>query len=286
MSTGHWNTLVSPQSLHEHLHSDRLVIVDCRFTLGDPEAGRQAYRTAHLPGAVYAHLDQDLSGPLSARSGRHPLPDVRTLSATLGSWGIDGSKQVIAYDADTGAMAAARLWWLLRWLGHEQVAVLDGGIQHWQAGGFELVSSSFVPAARHFRPDVRTDWLVDADTVAEQARQPGWRVLDVRATERYAGDLEPLDPLAGHVPGARNHPFTRTLDQGRLLPAATLRDQFQQSLGDINPRQVITMCGSGVTACHTLLALTVAGMPGAKLYPGSWSEWSRQGRPVTTGIHP
>ncbi|MGC3979637.1 MAG: sulfurtransferase [Steroidobacteraceae bacterium] len=294
MNTRQWNTLITATELHEHLHDANLVIVDCRFTLSilkaadKSQAGRQAYQAGHIPGAVYAHLDEDLSGPITATSGRHPLPNVKQLCAKLGSWGIDRSKQVVAYDADNGAMAAARLWWLLRWLGHAQVAVLNGGLKHWQASGFELSTSEFEAAPVEFHPDINRHWLVDADTAGKLAQQSDWRVLDARAPERYAGEVEPLDPVAGHVPGALNYPFARNLTaDGRFLPAAQLREQFKTLLGDVAPTHIVGMCGSGVTACHTLLALEAAGLHGAKLYAGSWSEWSKDSqRPVATGHQP
>ncbi len=288
MSAQYWSTLISAQTLHEHLHDTNLVIVDCRFELGNTEAGHLVYKSAHLPGAVYAHLDGDLSGPLSANSGRHPLPDIRHFSATLGSWGIDRGKQVVVYDAESGAMAAARLWWLLRWLGHEQVAVLDGGVKHWQASGFELTGSSFTPMPRTFTPAVNAEMLMDASDVAQRVTQSGWRVLDARAPERYSGASEPIDAVAGHIPGAINHPFANNLaGDGRLLPGDILRTRFNKSTGHVTPRHIIGMCGSGVTACHTMLALEHAGLHGAKLYAGSWSEWIKDPhRAIATGPQP
>ncbi|MFT3752595.1 MAG: sulfurtransferase [Paludibacter sp.] len=240
---------------------------------------------AHLPGALYAHLDQDLSGPITADSGRHPLPDVRTLAATFSHWGIDASKQVIAYDAEQGAMAA-RLWWLLRWLGHTHVAVLDGGLRQWQAQGFELTSSSFAPAPAQFTAQPDNAWLIDATHLAKYLQEPHWRVLDARAPERYAGAVEPLDSVAGHIPGARNYPYVRNLQtDGRFLPAPQLRTQLEQALEQATPRHTVAMCGSGVTACHNLLAMEIAGLHGARLYAGSWSEWIRDpSRPVATGL--
>lgn len=284
----HWNTVISAATLHRHLHDGNMVIIDCRFDLSQPAAGRSAYAAAHLPGAVYAHLNEDLSGPVTARSGRHPLPEVKTLSSTLGRWGIDRSKQVVVYDADHGAMAAARLWWLLRWLGHQQVAVLDGGLKHWQASGFELSGSACEPAAREFNATANMEWSIDAAAVAECATQADWHVIDARAPERYAGETEPLDPAAGHVPGAFNHPFVRNLtNDGRFLPADILRAQFLPLLAGVAPEHTINMCGSGVTACHNLLAMEIAGLRGARLYAGSWSEWSKDGsRPVTIGHQP
>jgi thiosulfate/3-mercaptopyruvate sulfurtransferase len=290
MHTHHWNTLISAAALHERLRDSHLVIVDCRFELGKTQSqvGRMAYQTAHLPGAIYAHLDEDLSGPITATSGRHPLPAIDTLSTTFSHWGIDSSTQVVAYDADNGAMAAARLWWLLRWLGHTHVAVLDGGFKHWQASGLPLTSSEFTAAPRVFTPAVNAELLIDADGVAALAQQADWRVVDARAPERYAGEVEPLDPVAGHVPGAINHPFARNLDSdGRLLEAEKLQRQFTQLLGATAPEQVINMCGSGVTACHNILAMEAAGLHGSKLYAGSWSEWSKNSqRPVATGRQP
>lgn len=288
MSTQYWSSLISAQALHEHLHDANLVIVDCRFELGNAEAGHLAYRTAHLPGAAYAHLDRDLSGPIDATSGRHPLPDIKRLCMTLGSWGIDSTKQVVAHDADSGAMAAARLWWLLRWLGHQRVAVLDGGLKHWLASGLELTSSSFAAEARTFTAALKPELLVTAEDVAQHVKQADWRVLDARAPERYAGKTEPLDAVAGHIPGAINHPFTSNLAaDGRFLPGEVLRNQFNESAGHVTPRHIIAMCGSGVTACHNLLALEYAGLHDAKLYAGSWSEWIKDPhRPVATGQQP
>jgi thiosulfate/3-mercaptopyruvate sulfurtransferase len=283
-----YSTLITATELHRHLHDPQFVIVDCRFDLTNPNAGRAAYHAGHIPGAVYAHLDDDLSGPLTAHSGRHPLPDARILADTFGRWNIDDSKQVIAYDANTGAMAAARLWWLLRWLGHPHVAVLNGGLMHWQAAGFELTSSVFTPAPGKFKGMPQASWISTADEVARCVQQKDWRVIDARAPERYAGSVEPIDAVAGHIPGARNYPLNRNLHaDGQWLPAATLRTQFSELLGDTAPTHVISMCGSGVTACHNLLALEVAGLPGAKLYPGSWSEWIKDGtRPIKTDPTP
>jgi thiosulfate/3-mercaptopyruvate sulfurtransferase len=233
-------------------------------------------------------LDEDLSAPITAQSGRHPLPDARLLANTFGRWSIDGSKQVIAYDAVSGGLAAARLWWLLRWLGHPHVAVLNGGLKHWQAAGFELSSSVFTPAARDFKGMPQASWISDGNEVALRARQAQWRVLDARAPERYAGSVEPMDSIAGHIPGAVNHPLDRNLQaDGRWLSAEKLRSQFAQLLGEAPPAHLISMCGSGVTACHNLLALEVAGLHGAKLYPGSWSEWIKdRARPIKTGSTP
>ncbi len=285
MTNPYWNTLISAADLHEHLHDAHLVIVDCRFELGNPTSGHTAYQQAHIPGAQYAHLDQDLSGPINSHSGRHPLPDTHHLTETFSRWGINGSKQVIAYDAGNGAMAAARLWWLLRWLGHTHVAVLDGGLKQWLAAGFELSSSVFTPVLCEFKARVHDEMTVSSEQVAARVAQTGWRLLDARAADRYAGETEPLDPVAGHIPGARNYPFTRNLDaDARFLPATQLRQQYQQSLGNASAHQTMVMCGSGVTACHNLLAMEIAGLRESKLYAGSWSEWCKaHNRPVAVG---
>jgi thiosulfate/3-mercaptopyruvate sulfurtransferase len=268
-------TLLSAAELLPQLEMPDWLVVDCRFDLARPIAGEEAYGLSHIPGAVYAHLDRDLSSAITPTSGRHPLPSPEQFAATLNRWGVTSDTQVVAYDADTGAYAA-RLWWLLRWVGHPKVAVLDGGFKAWQSAG--LPASSDIPtrAASNFvmKPD-RNAWL-DAKQVAQRVRQDDWRLLDARAPERFAGAVEPLDTVAGHVPGARNHPFATSIGpDGRLLPAAQLRERFAQSQAGVADGHTIAMCGSGVTACHLLLALEVAGKPGAKLYAGSWSEWIR-----------
>lgn len=269
-----YRTLISAPALHAHLHDPNWVIVDCRFELSNPAAGRTAFKQAHLPGALYAHLDEDLSGVKTTATGRHPLPDPAALRATFSRWGIDEHTQVIAYDNDSGAMAAARLWWLLRWLGHQRVAVLDGGMRHWLASGFELSHSEFTPATRTFNGQPQLGMVSNAQDVAEQLSKQHWRVLDARAPERYAGSVEPIDAVAGHVPGAMNLPFTGNLNaQGHWLDADSLRQRYQTALGGVTPSHTIMMCGSGVTAAHNLLAMETAGLHGARLYAGSWSEW-------------
>ena len=268
-------TLLSAAELLPHLETSDWLVVDCRFDLARPAAGEEAYRLGHIPGAVYAHLDRDLSGAITPSSGRHPLPSPDQFAATLSRWGVTSTMQVVAYDADTGAYAA-RLWWLLRWVGHSKVAVLDGGLKAWQAAGGPISSDTPRRAPANFvaRPD-RNAWL-DATQVAERVRQSDWRLLDARAPERFAGDVEPIDAVAGHVPGACNHPFATSLGpDNRFLPAAQLRERFATSQGGVADSNTIAMCGSGVTACHLLLALEAAGKPGAKLYAGSWSEWIR-----------
>ena len=278
------HTLIDVPTLVAELADPALRIVDCRFDLGDPDAGAAAYRRGHIPGAVYAHLDADLSGPRAPWTGRHPLPEPEALAATFGRLGIDAAVQVVAYD-DSGGVYAARLWWLLRWLGHEAVAVLDGGLGAWRAAGRPLVTEVAAAAPRRFEPAPRDAAPVSADEVAALLARDGCLLLDARSAERYEGRVEPRDPKAGHVPGATHHHYARNLgSDGRFLPPAALRSAFEQLLGRRPPAALVSMCGSGVTACHTLLALEVAGLTGARLYPGSWSEWCRDpARPVATG---
>jgi len=279
-----WHTLIDAATLATRLDDQQLRIFDCRFDLQQPAAARERYRVAHLPRAQYADLNADLSSVPTSVSGRHPLPAAQDLAARLREWGVGPHSQVVAYD-DQGGMFAARLWWLLRWLGHERVAVLDGGLQRWQALGLPVTDAvdRFAPGDFAARPQI--DATADADQVAAAAGQVGSCVLDARAAERFRGEIEPLDPVAGHVPGARNHPCAGNLaDDGTFLPRAALRERLLTSLAGTAPQAAIMMCGSGVTACHNLLALEHAGLGGARLYPGSWSEWCRDAsRPVAKG---
>lgn len=267
--------LLSAAELLPHFEQSDWLVVDCRFDLARPAAGEDAYKLGHIPGAVYAHLDRDLSSAITPTSGRHPLPSPERFAATLSRWGVTSETQVVVYDADTGAYAA-RLWWMLRWVGHSKVAVLDGGFKAWQAAGLPVTPDVPTRAPSSFFAHPNRDAWLDATQVAERVRQNDWRLLDARAPERFAGEVEPIDAVAGHVPGARNHPFVTSLGpDGRFLPAAQLRERFANSQADVADGNTIAMCGSGVTACHLLLALEIAGKPGAKLYAGSWSEWIR-----------
>jgi thiosulfate/3-mercaptopyruvate sulfurtransferase len=267
----------------------RLVLLDCRCDLGNPAAGRRAYAEAHLPGAHFADLNDDLAAPVTASSGRHPLPDAQALAARFAAFGIGRDSQVVAYDAANG-MFAARAWWLLRWLGHRRVAVLDGGYQAWVAAGGALEHGTApqdvppgAPAWDCAAPDAGA--VMSTADVMHALGDSARLLVDARAPERYRGDVEPIDPVAGHVPGAVNHPFTLNLAaDGRLLPAPELRRRWLERLAGTAPEHAILMCGSGVTACHNALALEVAGLTGAKLYAGSWSEWIRDpSRPVARG---
>jgi thiosulfate/3-mercaptopyruvate sulfurtransferase len=279
--------LVDVDTVARHIGDSDWVVVDCRFTLTDPSAGRAAYDRGHVVGARYAHLDDDLAQRPRPHEGRHPLPDPQQFAETLGRWGIDGSTTVVAYDEASGAIAA-RLWWLLRWLGHRRCAVLDGGFAAWVAAGqpVEQTAPSFAP--RHYEPRRPNDAAVVAtqDVAARQAA--GDLLVDARAAPRYRGEQETIDPKAGHVPGARNRPFSANVTAaGMFRPPAELRAELAQLIGGSDASRVIAMCGSGVTACHLLLALEVAGLAGGRLYAGSWSEWIRDpARPISVGAEP
>jgi len=276
-----YRTLIDCHTLALHIHDPQWVVVDCRFSLSDPDIGRLAYEAGHIDGARYAHLNDDLSSPVTPQSGRHPLPDMHGLAAKLSEWGIDSAKQVIAYDDSFGAMAA-RLWWLLRWLGHDAVALLDGGLPRWKREGRPVTTNIPVVTPVTFVPQVRDNMWVDADSVARAVKHDDWLVMDARAEERFNGEIEMLDPVAGHIPGAINLPFEDNLHvSGRFSTAQELRELYAGLIENVRPEQVIQMCGSGVTACHNILAMEHAGLAGAKLYAGSWSEWIRDpARPV------
>jgi thiosulfate/3-mercaptopyruvate sulfurtransferase len=270
-----FTTLIDVSSLQQLLLDPAVAIIDCRFDLTRPEAGRSAFLNAHIPGARYADLNKDLSAPITETSGRHPLPAPRAFADTLERLGIGDETQVIAYDDANGSFAA-RLWWLLRWLGHTSVAVLDGGFKAWQTAGGALASGQEppLPITMRFLPRVDVSAVIATADVPDWLADPNKLLVDARAAERYAGSIEPIDPVAGHIPGAVNQPFSLNLHpDGRFLPAPELKRRWQERLGGRVPRNVAAMCGSGVTACHNLLSLEVAGLPGAKLYAGSWSEW-------------
>jgi thiosulfate/3-mercaptopyruvate sulfurtransferase len=274
-----FTTLVDPETLANLLGSNRVAVVDCRFELANPESGEAAYQVAHIPGAVFAHLDRDLSGPKTGTNGRHPLPSPEALTATLGRLGIDTETQVIAYDQDSG-MFASRLWWLLRWLGHDAVAVLDGGFARWTNEGRPTASGVETRQLRTFTGEVRPEMTVSAREVGSG----GLRIVDARAPERFRGDIEPIDPVAGHIPGAVNYFYMQNLADGRFRTPGELKAAWKETIGGARPEEVVSYCGSGVTACHNILALEHAGIHGTKLYPGSWSEWvADPGRPVERG---
>jgi thiosulfate/3-mercaptopyruvate sulfurtransferase len=279
-----YQTLIDVATLRGRLAQPLTRVIDCRFELGQPEVGRSLYLGGHIPGALYAHLDEDLAGPRTPWSGRHPLPDPSQLAATFCRFGIDADVQVVAYD-DSGGAYAARLWWLLRWLGHRRVAVLDGGFGAWKAAGLPISIPAPTVAARNFQPQPGTGLHVTGDELADLLAERRCTLLDARSAERFEGRVEPLDPRAGHIPGAQSFHFARNLDgAGHFLPANELAEQFRRALRGRPAESVVAMCGSGVTACHNLLALEIAGLGGGRLYAGSFSEWSRDAaRPVATG---
>ncbi|QBE63015.1 sulfurtransferase [Pseudoduganella lutea] len=279
-------TLIDAATLAQHIDDPQWVVLDCRHDLLNPAFGREAFAAGHLPGAQFASIDDDLSGPKTGAGstfrGRHPLPERAALIETLRRFGIDDTTQVVAYDAH-GGMYAARLWWLLRSIGHEAVAVLDGGLPAWQAAG-QPVSTDVAPRAPGGiteRPSLTR--AVSVDDVVANLSTGGFTVVDARASDRFRGENETIDPVGGHIPGAKNRFFKDNLGaDGKFKPAAQLKEEFAPLFA--SPSSAVMQCGSGVTACHNLLALEVAGMPGAALYPGSWSEWcAAPERPVATG---
>ncbi|WP_300750012.1 sulfurtransferase [Janthinobacterium sp.] len=282
-----YTTLISASELAQHLNDSQWVILDCRHDLLNHNAGSDAFAAGHIQNAQFADIDTALSGPKAAFgpqfTGRHPLPDRATLLATLRAWGIHDDTQVIVYDAQ-GGMFAARLWWLLRWIGHPAVAVLDGGLTAWQAENLPLVTP--VAPARASGNITEKASLTRSVTVKElvaNLKTQAATVLDARAPDRFRGENETIDPVGGHIPGAKSRFFKNNLQaDGRFKSAEALKQDFEALIA--SPESAIMQCGSGVTACHNLLALEVAGLPGAALYPGSWSEWCADpARPVATG---
>ena len=275
-------TLVDTATLSDRLSDPRVVVIDCRFDLRDAAWGQREYEAGHIPGAVYANLESDMSGEKSGHNGRHPQPDPAALARTFGRLGIDASTQVVVYDQDTG-IYASRLWWLLRWLGHDAVAVLDGGLVKWQAEHRPLRSGVETRSHRVFTGMARTGWVVDADQVGRLIGTDAL-LVDARAPERFRGENETLDPVAGHIPGAANHFFKWNLaDDNTFRTPEEIRERVRESIGDVSPDRIVCYCGSGVTACHNLLAFAHAGLSGSRLYVGSWSEWSSDSRrPIAT----
>ncbi len=274
------NALVRADALLAAGGDDDPVIVDCRHDLANPDAGESAWREAHIPGARFMHLDRDLSASKTGSNGRHPLPAPEAFAALLGRHGITPRHRVVAYD-DAGGMYAARLWWMLRWIGHADAAVLDGGLAAWCAAGGTLDDTVRELPATVYPPRAAAP-VIDAAGVLANVGRGEWLLVDARAPERFHGENETLDPVGGHIPGAVNRFFRLNLDaDGCFKPADVLRAEWRALVGERNPASLVMQCGSGVTACHNLLALEVAGLRGARLYPGSWSEWcSDPSRPV------
>ena len=266
--------VVSAAWLYDHLDDPQVAIADCRFSLMQPTLGQEQYQASHIPGAVYLDLNQDLSSPVSKHGGRHPLPDVAHLSKLLSAMGVCSDSQeptlVVAYD-DSRLAFASRLWWLLRYLGHDRVAVLDGGFAGWQTAGYPVTQAIPSPKAGNFVPRSRPDRVVNIEQVKAQKDLPGVVLVDSREAERYRGEHEPIDPIAGHIPGAVNYPWqTITNADGSIRSVAEQRDRWETVR---STQEILVYCGSGVTACVNLLSLELAGIPAGKLYAGSWSDW-------------
>ena len=279
-----YTTLISTADLAAHAGDSSFVVCDVRHDLGQPDTwGEAQYRRAHIPSARFVYMDGDLSAPKTGTNGRHPLPSVEACAALFGRLGIDGSKQVVAYDQGPGTYAA-RMWWMLRWLGHRASAVLDGGFAVWEREGRAATTSvpTVAPVSFVARPTVPA---VDVAAVAANLSAPSMLLVDARGRERFRGDVEPIDKVAGHIPGSINRPYTDNMTaDGHFKPAAALRADFAELLGDRAPTTVVHSCGSGVTACHNLLAMEHAGLGGTRLYAGSWSEWSADPtRPIARG---
>lgn len=280
-----FTTLISTEELAHYLGSPNWAVVDCRFALTDPHAGRAKYLAAHIAGAVYADLERDLSGAIiPGQTGRHPLPPLDDFVATLGRWGIDESVQVVAYD-DAGGMMAARLWWMLRYVGHDAVAVLDGDWRAWQREGWPVSQGEESRLPRRFTPKLRPHMVISADEIAARLGDPTLTLLDARGRDRFRGENETLDPKAGHIPGALSAPYGENLDsEGYFRTDEELRGRFTELLGETPRGEVALYCGSGVSAAHNNLAMIYAGLNEPRLYVGSWSDWiTDPARPTATG---
>ena len=277
-----YKTLIQPAELLAHLDDPGWAIVDCRMSPATASQGRAKYLAGHISGAVHAHLEGDLSGPIvPGRTGRHPLPDPAAFVKKASGWGINAGVQVVVYD-DSGGSTAARLWWMLRWMGHEGAAVLDGGWPAWQAAGYPVRMGAETRALRQFVARVRPELVVDASMVERIREDRSWRLIDTRGADRFRGQNETVDPVAGHIPGAISAPYAENLDAGgRFRSPEELKARFATVIADAPVERVVCYCGSGVTAAHDILAIAHAGLGDARLYPGSWSEWvTDASRPV------
>lgn len=282
-----YTTIISASELAGLADHDDVRIFDCRFFLKDPQGGVKKYQEGHIPNAQFADMDTQLSSPMTETSGRHPLPDQEKFVEQLRAWGISNSTQVIAYDDMSGAFAA-RMWWLLRWMGHDKVAVLDGGMQQWEAQGLAFTTEEPQFDTGNFVAQPRHEWLVDIDSVQTELAAGNITLIDARAADRYTGKDQKTDPVPGHVPGAQSLPFPGNLtQQGTFAQPEVINARFSQLIGDQSLDKIVNMCGSGVTACHNLLALEIAGITPTKLFVGSWSQWIRDpSRPVALGENP
>lgn len=283
----HYETLISADGLARLLAGPRPpLVLDCSFELTDPQAGRRVYAEGHVPGAHYIHLEETMSAPATGRNGRHPLPDRDGFASHMAGLGANEDTQVVAYD-NSGGMYAARLWWLMRWIGHAGVAVLDGGLNAWKTAGRGVERESAMAAAPGMlRPRTPLTRVVPYEAVRANLQTKELLLLDARAPDRFRGENETIDPVGGHIPGACNRLFRDNLDAaGYFRKPEALRREFEAVFAGRAPANVVNQCGSGVTACHNLLAMEIAGLPGAALYPGSWSEWCAQlGAPVAAGL--
>ena len=276
-----FTTLIDVAALSAQLSDPRWRMVDCRFDLANPGWGEEQYLAGHIPGAIYAHLDRDLSGTKTGKNGRHPLPTHAEMAARFGTMGIGADTQVVVYDADSG-MHASRLWWMLRYMGHDAVALLDGGWARWTREGGAVEPGRVIPEPAIFTGTPRPEWRLTADEVQRGLAEPARLLVDARSNERFHGQGETLDPVAGHIPGAVSAFFQNNLNPDKTFKSPDeLRAQWSATLAGHDPKEVVCYCGSGVTACHDLLALEVAGLGGARIFPGSWSEWCADpARPV------
>lgn len=279
-----YNTIISAGKLNDIIGDEQVRVFDCRFSLKDPQGGLKCYQQGHLPHAQFADMDTQLSSPMTASSGRHPLPSPEDFIKQLRAWGVSNDTQVIAYDDMKGAFAA-RLWWMMRWLGHEKVAVLDGGMEKWSEAGYPLTQEAVDFPAGDFSGKANMEWLVDIDTVSRELEAGKMTLIDARAADRFTAKDQQTDPVPGHIPGAKNLPFGGNLTGDGLMKSSTeIRQRFDAIIKENPDREVVNMCGSGVTACHNLLAQAIAGMPPMKIFIGSWSQWIRDPkRPVATG---
>ena len=278
-----YQTIVSADVLLQNLDNPNWVILDCRDSLMDKEWGYKSYLEGHIPSASYCYLYDDFSSPITPTTGRHPLPKVEELAKKLGGWGIDKNTQVVVYDDMSGAFAG-RMWWQLRTLGHQNVAVLDGGLKYWIAHNKPITTETIEPVHKDFAVDFHPEQLITVNQVSKNLDDKNFSLLDARAAPRYRGEVEPIDSIAGHVPNALNHDLAMNLDEhGLFLSVEELKQQFQPIVEQASNQQIVHMCGSGVTACHNMLAMEIAGLSGSKLYLGSWSEWiTDPSRPIVT----
>lgn len=279
-----FDTIISAQDLKDIIDDDNVRVFDCRFSLKDPQGGMKSYQAGHLPNAQFADMDTQLSSAMTEASGRHPLPEVDVFIDQLKQWGVNNDTQVIAYDDISGAFAA-RLWWMMRWLGHNKVAVLNGGMKQWTDAGYELTQDATEFAKGEFSGSANMEWLVDIDTVQAELANNSITLIDARAADRFTAKDQKTDPVPGHVPGANNLPFGGNLTKDGLFESPeVIKQRYADVVNDQSLTNVVNMCGSGVTACHNLLAQAVAGLPPTKIFIGSWSQWIRDpSRPVATG---